>query len=171
MFGHFFSAPVLASKTRKLGCYLLTETISRHHQLGMDSYDRLFPNQDTMPKGGFGNLIALPLQKEACKKDNTIFLDRHFQPYDDQWTILSSIQRMEPSEGDVIVNEAERNGQIIGVDIGSISEDGEPWTKTPPRKQPEKALNLTLPEKIKVVMSNLIYVEKEGLPLFTSYHI
>ncbi len=94
----FFSAPVLASKARKLGSYLLTETMSHHHQLGMDSYDRLFPNQDTMPKGGFGNLIALPLQKEACKKGNTHFLDQHLQPYEDQWAFLSSIPRMQPPE-------------------------------------------------------------------------
>ena len=160
----FFSAPVLASKARKLGCYLLTETMSRYHQLGMDSYDRLFPSQDTMPKGGFGNLIALPLQKEACKQGNTLFLDQHLQPYDDQWTFLSSISRMQPPEVDAIVNVAERNGQVIGVCISSTDEDDEPWTKTPPRKQPEKAINFPLPERIKVVMSNLIYVEKEGLP-------
>ncbi len=107
MFG-FFSAPILASKARKLGSYLLTETMSHHHQLGMDSYDRIFPNQDTMPKGGFGNLIALPLQKEACKKGNTLFLDQNLQPYRDQWAFLSSISRMQSSEVDAIVNEATR---------------------------------------------------------------
>ena len=58
----FFAAPVPASAARKMGCYLITETMSRRHQLGMASYDRLFPNQDTMPRGGFGNLIALPLE-------------------------------------------------------------------------------------------------------------
>ncbi len=160
----FFSAPILASNARKLGSYLLTETMSRYHQLGMDSYDRLFPNQDTMPKGGFGNLIALPLQKEVCKKGNTLFLDQHFQPYDDQWAFLSNISGMQPPEVDAIVNEAERNGQVVGVGISSTGEDDEPWTKTTPRKQPEKAINFPLPERIKVVMSNLIYVEKEGLP-------
>lgn len=160
----FFSAPVLASKARKLGSYLLTETMSRHHQLGMDSYDRLFPNQDTMPKGGFGNLIALPLQKEACKKGNTLFLDQYFQPYEDQWTFLSSIPMMQPSEVDTIVNEAERNGQVIGVGISSTDENDEPWLKTPSRKQSEKVINFPLPRRIKVVISNLIYVEKEGLP-------
>ncbi len=160
----FFSTPVLASKARKLGSYLLTETMSRHHQLGMDSYDRLFPSQDTMPKGGFGNLIALPLQKEACKQGNTLFLDQHLQPYDDQWTFLSSIPRMQPQDIEEIVSAAERNGLIIGVGISSTDEDDEPWTKTTPRKQPEKAFNFPLPERIKVVMSNLIYVKKEGLP-------
>ena len=59
----FFSEPVAATAARKVGCYLLTKTMERRHQIGLDSYDRFFPNQDTMPKGGFGNLIALPLQK------------------------------------------------------------------------------------------------------------
>ncbi|KXK25182.1 MAG: Type III restriction enzyme, res subunit [Candidatus Brocadia sinica] len=160
----FFSAPILALKARKFGSYLLTETMSRHHQLGMDSYDRLFPNQDTLPKGGFGNLIALPLQKEVCKKGNTLFFGQHFQPYEDQWAFLSSISRMQPPEVDVIVNEAERSGQVIGVGISSTGEDEEPWTKTLYRKQSEKTINCPLPERNKVVMSNLIYVEKEGLP-------
>ncbi|MDD4987131.1 MAG: hypothetical protein PHQ43_15445, partial [Dehalococcoidales bacterium] len=62
----FFAEAVPASEARKLGCYLLTETMSHRHQLEMDSYDRLLPNQDTLPKGGFGNLIALPLQKRPA---------------------------------------------------------------------------------------------------------
>lgn len=106
----------------------------------MDSYDRLFLNQDTIPKGGFGNLIALPLQKEACKKGNTLFLDQHFQPYDDQWAFLSSVTRMQPPEVDAIVNESEQNRQVIGVGIGSAGEDEEPRKKTPLRKQSEKTL-------------------------------
>lgn len=79
----FFSSPVPASLARKMGCYLITETMARRHELRMESYDRLFPNQDTMPRGGFGNLIALPLQHEARKQGNTLFLDDAFQPWPD----------------------------------------------------------------------------------------
>ena len=53
-----------------MGCYLITETMARRHQLGMESYDRLFPNQDTMPSGGFGNFIALPLQHGPRQSGN-----------------------------------------------------------------------------------------------------
>lgn len=81
----FFSEAVSASEARKLGCYFLTQTMSHRHQIGLDSYDRLFPNQDTVPKGGFGNLIALPFQKEPSEKGNTLFLDSSFNPYQDQW--------------------------------------------------------------------------------------
>jgi hypothetical protein len=63
----------------------------------MDSYDRLFPNQDTIPKGGFGNLIALPLQKEPVDKGNSLFLDSSFTPYQDQWAFLASIERVKSS--------------------------------------------------------------------------
>jgi hypothetical protein len=58
--------------------------MARRHQLSMESYDRLFPNQDTMPKGGFGNLIALPLQREARDAGNSVFVDGAFKPWPDQ---------------------------------------------------------------------------------------
>src|SRR5881409_4129398 len=91
----FFSAPVAASAARKMGCYLITETMSRRHQLSMGSYDRLFPNQDTMPRGGFGNLIALPLQHDARQLGYTVFLDVDLEPFSDQWAYLASLTRME----------------------------------------------------------------------------
>jgi len=62
----------------------------------MKSYDRLFPNQDTMPRGGFGNLIALPLQYEPRQQGNSVFIDERFEPYADQWAFLASVQRIEP---------------------------------------------------------------------------
>jgi hypothetical protein len=70
----FFERAIPASTARKLGCAILTRTMESRHQLGLDSYDRLFPNQDTMPKGGFGNLIAIPLQKLPRANNNSILL-------------------------------------------------------------------------------------------------
>ncbi len=75
----FLDRPVAAATARNLGCTLLTRAIDHRHQIGFASYDRLFPSQDTMPKGGFGNLIALPLQRKARPEGNTVFLDRNFQ--------------------------------------------------------------------------------------------
>ncbi|WP_448509641.1 TOTE conflict system archaeo-eukaryotic primase domain-containing protein [Immundisolibacter sp.] len=91
----FFSSAVPAAAARKLGCSLITETMARRHQLSMESYDRLFPNQDTMPKGGFGNLIALPLQRRAREAGNTVFVDIAFEPWRDQWAFLASVRRMD----------------------------------------------------------------------------
>jgi len=73
----FFDRPLPAGVARRLGTFLLTRTMERRHQLGLDSYDRFFPNQDTMPKGGFGNLIALPLQKVPRESGFTEFLDEN----------------------------------------------------------------------------------------------
>jgi len=86
----FFEQVLPAGLARKLGSFLLTETMERRPGIGLDSYDRLFPNQDTLPQGGFGNLIALPLQGAARKKDNSVFLDDRFVPHADQWAFLSA---------------------------------------------------------------------------------
>jgi hypothetical protein len=90
----FFAAPVSANLARRMGCYLITETMNRRHELSMESYDRLFPNQDTMPRGGFGNLIALPLQHEARQQGNSVFVSEGFKPFADQWTYLASVERI-----------------------------------------------------------------------------
>jgi hypothetical protein len=99
----------------------------------MSSYDRLFPNQDTMPRGGFGNLIALPLQHEPRAHGNSVFVNEHFEPFADQWAFLSSLQRMEPQRIDAIAGNARRNGQVVGVRFVDMDDDvaAAPWTRTP----------------------------------------
>lgn len=94
----FFAAPVPAASARRLGLSLLRETMALRATLDLTSYDRLFPSQDVLPKGGFGNLIALPLQQQACALGNTQFLDRELQPWPDQWAFLSTIQRLSPDQ-------------------------------------------------------------------------
>lgn len=94
----FFNTPIKATITRKLGSLLITKTMELRYQLGLSSYDRLFPNQDRVPKGGFGNLIALPLQKKALEKGNSAFVNENFIPYKDQWYFLASIKRMSHGE-------------------------------------------------------------------------
>jgi hypothetical protein len=89
------------------------------HQLGLDSYDRLFPNQDTMPKGGFGNLIALPLQKLPRANNNSVFVDAEFQPYPDQWEFLASVKRMSADVVEAVVLEAQKRGDLLGVRINN----------------------------------------------------
>ncbi|MFC2072519.1 DEAD/DEAH box helicase family protein [Chloroflexota bacterium] len=159
----FFSEAVPASVARKLGCYLLTETMSRRHQLEMDSYDRLFPNQDTLPKGGFGNLIALPLQKVPAEKENTLFLDNTLKPYEDQWAFLSSITRMGLPRLNDVVREATRTGQVIGVRTSSTDEEERPWVMPPSRRLWESLPAGPFPTKVRIVMGNLIYIEKQEL--------
>ena len=88
-----------------LDIVILTRAVGRRHQIGFDSYDRFFPSQDTLPKGGFGNLIALPLQENPRAKGNSLFLDRTFEPYPDQWFFLSSVERIPQEKIEDIVRE------------------------------------------------------------------
>ena len=93
----FFATPVAAATARRMGCHLITETMASRHELGMDSYDRLFPSQDTMPRGGFGNLIALPLQHGPRQEGNSVFLNDDLAAFPDeqQWAHLASIKRID----------------------------------------------------------------------------
>jgi superfamily II DNA or RNA helicase len=161
----FFDHPVPASLARKLGCTILTRTMERR-QIGFDSYDRFFPNQDTMPKGGFGNLIALPLQSIPRKTGNSLFLDQNFKPYEDQWIFLSTLRKVRTDEAEAIVQEATRTGSIIGVrkSFADGREDEDPWMLPPSGKRIEAPILEPIPEKVRAVQSNMIYIDKNGLP-------
>src|SRR5579872_6605602 len=123
----FFAEPVPAADARRLGMLLVTATMKRCPDIGFDSYDRFFPSQDTMPAGGFGNLIALPLQSRPRENGNSVFLDDDFRPYDDQWAYVSTIGRLSRNELLSIVAQAAATRKIIGVRLPSTEEDDEPW--------------------------------------------
>src|SRR5882724_3573049 len=114
--------------------------MERRHQLGLDSYDRFFPNQDTIPKGGFGNLIALPLQFAPRKSDRSVFIDSNFRPHTSQWEFLSTVQRQPAATAEQIVAEAQRRGDLVGVRLSIVDEDDaqDPWTQPPSRKRRER---------------------------------
>jgi hypothetical protein len=136
----FFSEPVLAIEARKLGSYLLTQAMDAHPELGFESYDRLFPNQDTLPKGGFGNLIALPLQKKPRNEGHSVFVNDDFMVYADQWSYLSSIQRLSPRELHNLIEKAEQQNTILGVKLPLSDGDVEPWEISPSRKIKETVI-------------------------------
>jgi len=163
----FFTAPVSANNARRMGCYLITETTSRRDELSMESYDRLFPNQDTMPRGGFGNLIALPLQYEPRQEGNSVFIDERFEPFADQWEFLASLQRIEPGTAEAIATDATRTGQVIGVRFAEAIDDEEavaPWKRLPSGRTPTKAIIGPLPSEVKAVLAQRLFIEKTGLP-------
>ena len=137
----FFTEPVSAADARRLGALLVTATMDRYPDIGFDSYDRFFPSQDTMPAGGFGNLIALPLQSRPRQNGNSVFLDDDFRPYEDQWAYLSAIGRLSRGELTSIVAEAAATGRIIGVRLPSTEEDDEPWAALPSRSNKEPCLS------------------------------
>jgi len=161
----FFSKPLEAALARKMASFLLTETMEKRPEMGLDSYDRLFPNQDTMPKGGFGNLIALPLQKRPRERGNSVFLNEDFTPHPDQWAFLSQVRRMNQNEVEAIVYQADRQGRVIGVrGVITYEKDDEPLAAPPSRRRKEPPIVGPLPDQIELVLGNQIYIEKGGLP-------
>jgi len=117
--------------------------------IGLDSYDRLFPSQDTMPQGGFGNLIALPLQKGPRHQHNSVFLDDDIVPWGDQWAYLASVPKIRRAHVERIVHEAERHGRILGVRLPPQDDgDDEPWTAPPSRYRKEPPVVGELPKTL-----------------------
>jgi superfamily II DNA or RNA helicase len=160
----FFSETVSASLARQLGSYLITETMSQRHELDMKSYDRLFPNQDTLPKGGFGNLIALPLQKAPTDKGNSIFLDENLIPYSDQWAYLSEVKKLSFKDIQSFVERVTREKDIMDISMSQTDEEVRPWEKSSSGNQIFEKLDCKLPSVINAVLANRIYIKKDGLP-------
>lgn len=159
----FFKEPVPAGKARNFGSALLTEAMDYSPQMGLDSYDRMFPNQNTMPKGGFGNLIALPLQGRAVKNGNTVFLDGDLEPYPDQWAYLKTIRRVSMNLIQNITGKAYQRGRITGI-RSSAAEENEPWKLSLEEPARNDAAIPDLPGMARVVLAGMIYIEKKKLP-------
>jgi len=160
----FFEEALPASLARRLGSHVLTETMEGRPDIGLDSYDRLFPSQDTMPHGGFGNLIALPLQKRARGQENSVFLDDNLTPWPDQWAFLASTRKIGRSLVESLVQEAERRGRVLGVRLPPQDDGDEaPWTAPPSRRRKELPIVGELPQVLELVLGNQIYIAKDRL--------
>ena len=161
----FFSEPIPAKLARQLGAFMLTRTMETRPEMGFRSYDRFFPSQDTLPRGGFGSLIALPLQAKPRKKGNSLFVDENFHPHSDQWSYLSVVQRMSFAEVQSIVDKAAYRGGVLGVRFVSTDEDDiSPWLYSPSGRMPEVRITGPLPASVELLLANQIYISKEGLP-------
>lgn len=158
----FFSRNVPARDARRLGAAIISHTCSRTRQLKLASYDRLFPNQDVMPKGGFGNLIALPLQKKPRDNGRSVFVDSELRPYSDQWAYLSSIQSMSPEDIEPTILKA--TGGLHPLDVTFIDEEDKQQKPWEPSVSASKKLAGKLPESLTITLANLIFFEKEQLP-------
>ncbi len=157
----FFAEPVRASEARQLGAALISHTCDRTRQLSLSSYDRLFPNQDTMPKGGFGNLIALPLQKQPRQRGGSVFVDENFMPYPDQWQFLASIKAIARTELEDAILRASGGRNPLDVAFAIEEEDSKPWQRPP---SISNRLSGPLPETLNLVLANHIFITKADLP-------
>ncbi|MGL4206809.1 MAG: TOTE conflict system archaeo-eukaryotic primase domain-containing protein, partial [Aeromonadaceae bacterium] len=157
----FFASRVSARDARRLGSAIISHTCSRSRQLKLESYDRLFPNQDTMPKGGFGNLIALPLQKGPRERGCSVFVDVELRPYPDQWAFLASIQLMAAQDIEPTILRATGSAHPLDVTFIDDEDLATPWKRD---SSLTKKLAREMPTSLNVTLANLLYVEKEGLP-------
>jgi len=164
----FFAEPLPAALARKLGSLLLTRAMESRPEIGLSSYDRLFPSQDTLPQGGFGNLIALPLQRRARDLGNAVFVDDRLLPYEDQFGYLASLERLTRERVETLVDEAEARDQVMGARV--VPEDdwaNEPWRRleiAPSRLAAKQtALHEGLPESLRVALADQLYVPKGDL--------
>lgn len=157
----FFAGRVSARDARRLGTAIISYTCSRTRQLQLGSYDRLFPNQDTMPKGGFGNLIALPLQKRPRESDCSVFVDAALHPYADQWAFLATLQPMVVHDIEPTIIHA--TGGVHPLDVTFIDDEdlATPWKR---QSDSTKTLAGKMPKSVTVTLANLIYFEKAQLP-------
>ena len=147
----FFDNAVLAVKARRLGNAILTEAMSRNGKISFKSYDRFFPNQDTMPEGGLGNLVALPLQGNARKHGNSVFVDENFKPSPDQWEFLLNVGKLsEQLLEDILKKTA--NIQPLG-ELSKTSES-KPW-ETP---MPKEIGRSDFSSEVIIIRSNMLYI-------------
>lgn len=157
----FFAGRVSARDARRLGTAVISHTCARTRQLKLASYDRLFPNQDTMPRGGFGNLIALPLQKHPRENGYSVFVDAALRPHRDQWAFLASVQPMAPHDIEPTILRA--TGGIHPLDVTFIDDEDltTPWKR---QASMSPKLACAMPEALTVTLGNLVYFEKSALP-------
>ena len=157
----FFASRVSARDARRLGTAIISHTCTRTRQLKLESYDRLFPNQDTMPKGGFGNLIALPLQKWPRESGCSVFVDIEMQPYPDQWGFLASIHPMAAHDIEPTILRAMGGTHPLDVTFIDDEDLATPWKR---EATSAKKLSGQMPKSLAMTLANLIYFEKAQLP-------
>lgn len=156
----FFASAVSARDARRLGTAIISHACTRTRQLQLTSYDRLFPNQDTMPKGGFGNLIALPLQKKPRERGFSVFVDASLQPYSDQWAFLASVARMPAHDIEPTILRATGGAHPLDVTFIDDEDLATPWKR---ESKPAKLAGL-MPKSLTVILANQIYFEKAQMP-------
>lgn len=163
----FFEEAIPAVTARNLGTALLTLTMQQHPHLSMDSYDRLFPNQDTLPKGGFGNLIALPLQGKRRTQGNSSFIniDNDFIPYHDPWKMLEKTKKLSLEDTQFILDKVQKLTGILDIEYISTEEDPIlPWEHRSKTVDNYPVISESIPSIIEIVKADLLYISIQYLP-------
>lgn len=159
----FFEEPLPAFKARRLGNAILTEAMNRDGRMSFNSYDRFFPNQDRMPEGGFGNLVALPLQGQARKNLNTVFVDDDFLAYKDQWTFLYNIKKLREDDVNKLLS------LHVNEEFGALSTSSEskPWVTPTPQDVTKADFYSTM----EIVKADKIYIPLKSISAKVLNHL
>ena len=159
----FFEAPLPASKARRLGNAILTEAMTRNGQMSFNSYNRFFPNQDYLPEGGFGNLVALPLQGQARRKENSVFVDNDFLVYKDQWTFLYNLKKIQESTIDQLLrlHYQEELGKL------SMSSEHKPWVTPLPQNITQEDFHA----KVEIIKADKLYIPLKAVSAKVLNHL
>ena len=159
----FFEAPLPASKARRLGNAILTEAMTHNGQMSFNSYDRFFPNQDYLPEGGFGNLVALPLQGQARRKQNSVFVDNDFLVYKDQWAFLYNLKKIQESTIDQLLrlHYQEELGKL------SMSSEHKPWVTPLPQNITQEDFHA----KVEIIKADKLYIPLKAVSAKVLNHL
>ena len=159
----FFEEPLPAFKARRLGNAILTEAMNHDGRMSLNSYDRFFPNQDRLPEGGFGNLVALPLQGQARKNLNSVFVDDDFLAYKDQWTFLYNIKKLREDDVDKLLS------LHVNEEFGALSTSSEskPWVTPTPQNVTKADFYATM----EIVKADKIYIPLKSVSAKVLNHL
>ena len=153
----FFAQPIPAKTARLFGRLLLEKGAEVMHQTDFNTFDRMLPNQDEMPAGGLGNLIALPLQGLPRKQHNSVFVNEHWQAVDDQWVYLSNIK---PLTADFVAEKIKAWGEskavVVEEERADYTDRLKPWER-------KRVLSLEAKDfvgKLQIILANCIYISK-----------
>jgi superfamily II DNA or RNA helicase len=161
----FFTEPVPVKSARRMMLATLTKTMELRPDLGFDSYDRLIPNQDRMPKGGLGSLVGLPLQQRVKMHDCTVFIDDNWTAYPDQWAYLSNIERMTPEAVEKLSQAGAGAGAVLGIPIPIAEENAsEPWKMKPSRPITSPVTVGLNGGTVKITLGDQVYIDRTDLP-------
>ena len=163
----FFSENISAKLTRNFGTAILKLAMQNRHSISFESFDRIFPNQDEIPKGGYGNLIALPLQGKAVKQGHSVFVNDNFLPYDDQWQFLSFVQKVDEKLLRKTLSQIEKSiSDFIEKDEGenlTTKVDDIKTSSTPAENKKSVLSSKDFTDKVHLILSNCIQIQKSGI--------
>ena len=160
----FFDEIISARLARRLGTAVIKVAMQKRHSIPFESFDRFFPNQDEIPKGGYGNLIALPLQGKAVKDGHSVFVDEIFVPYEDQWAFLSSVQKISERLVRKTINEIEKSlPDFVEKDESEVQAKQSNSKVNIPADNKELLNQSDFSALVKIVLSNYVQIQKTGI--------